>query len=103
MSILPIWSFTIAYCVIIIEIKTEKISHQDIGQLQMYVSYYDRHVKLEDETSVIGLILCANKNNEMVKRALPADNKTILACKYQLYLPSESQFLEEIKKETDLF
>lgn len=90
-------------CFVIIEIKTEKITHQDIGQLQMYVNYYDRHVKLEDETPIIGILLCANKNNEMVKLALPADNKTILASKYHLYLPSESQLLEEIKKETDLF
>lgn len=86
-------------CFVIIEIKTEKITHQDIGQLQMYVNYYNRHVKLDDETPTIGILLCANKNNEMVKLALPEDNKTILASKYQLYLPSETQLLEEIKKD----
>ena len=86
-------------CLVIIEIKTEKITHQDIGQLQMYVNYYNRHVKLDDETPTIGILLCANKNNEMVKLALPEDNKTILASKYQLYLPSETQLLEEIKKD----
>jgi RecB family endonuclease NucS len=90
-------------CFVIIEIKTEKITHQYIGQLQMYVNYYDRHVKLDDETPTIGILLCGNKNNEMVKLALPHDNKTILASQYQLYLPTESQLLEEIKKETDLF
>lgn len=88
-------------CFIVVEIKTQKITHQDIGQLQMYVNYYDRYEKLPDETPTIGILLCANKNNEMVKLALPEDNQTILASKYQLYLPSESQLLEELKKELE--
>lgn len=88
-------------CFVIIEIKTQKITHQDIGQLQMYVNYFDRYEKLPDETPTIGILLCASKNNEMVKLALPEDNRNILASKYQLYLPSESQLLAELKKELE--
>jgi hypothetical protein len=65
----------------------------------MYVNYYDRHEKLEDENPTIGILLCANKNNEMVQLTLPLDNKSILASQYQLYLPSESQLLNELKNE----
>lgn len=86
-------------CFVIIEIKTHKITHQDLGQLQMYVNYYDRSEKLSDENPTVGILLCASKNNEMVKMALPENNQTILASQYQLYLPSENQLLEELKKE----
>ena len=88
-------------CFCIIELKTQKITHQDIGQLQMYVNYFDRYEKLPDETPTIGILLCASKNNEMVKLALPEDNRNILASQYQLYLPSESQLLAELKKELE--
>jgi hypothetical protein len=67
----------------------------------MYVNYYDRQEKLPDENSTVGILLCASKNNEMVKLALPEHNKTILASQYKLYLPSEKQLLEELKKELD--
>lgn len=90
-------------CFVIIEIKTEKLSHQHIGQLQMYVNYYDRIEKLPHENSTIGILLCADKNDSVVKFTLPSDNKTILASQYQLYLPSENQLLEEVKKEIEEF
>ena len=64
-------------CFVVIEIKTQKITHQDLGQLQMYVNYYDRYEKLHDETPTIGILLCASKNNEMVKLALPENNRSI--------------------------
>ena len=86
-------------CFVIIEIKTHKITHQDLGQLQMYVNYYDRNEKLPDENPTVGILLCASKNNEMVRMALPESNQTILASQYKLYLPSENQLLEELKKE----
>jgi hypothetical protein len=54
-------------CFVVIDIKTEKITHKDLGQLQMYVNFYDRNEKLPDENQTIGILLCANKNNEMVK------------------------------------
>ncbi|GHT39574.1 DUF1016 domain-containing protein [Bacteroidia bacterium] len=85
-------------CFVIIDIKTHKVTHQDIGQLQMYVNYYDREEKLPEENPTIGILLCADKNNALVKYSLPADNKTILASKYQLYLPSENELLKELKR-----
>ncbi len=86
-------------CFVVIEIKTHKITHQDLGQLQMYVNYYDRYEKLPEENPTVGILLCASKNNEMVKLALPENNLTILASQYKMYLPSENQLLEELKKE----
>src|SRR5665648_249964 len=86
-------------CFVIIDIKTKKITHKDLGQLQMYVNYYNRHEKLPEENPSIGILLCASKNNEMVKLSLPQDNRSIMASQYQLYLPSESQLLTELKKE----
>ncbi len=85
-------------CFVIIELKTHKITHEDIGQLQMYVNYYDRKEKTQDENPTIGILLCTAKNDEMVKMTLPEDNKTIMASKYELYLPSEEAFQEELKK-----
>ena len=86
-------------CFVIIDVKTKKITHKDLGQLQMYVNYFDRHEKLPEENPTIGILLCASKNNEMVKLSLPQDNRSIMASQYQLYLPSESQLLTELKKE----
>lgn len=86
-------------CFVITEIKTHKITHADIGQLQMYVNYYDRNEKLPDENPTIGILLCADKNNAVVKYSLPEKNKTIMASKYQLYLPTEKQLLTELKRE----
>lgn len=90
-------------CFVIIEIKTQKLTHQDLGQLQMYVNYYDRTQKLPDENSTIGILLCANKNNALVKFTLPSDNKTILASQYQLYLPTEDQLIKELNSELENF
>jgi predicted nuclease of restriction endonuclease-like (RecB) superfamily len=81
-------------CHLIFEIKTHKLTHQDMGQLQMYVNYYDREIKLERESPTIGVLLCADKNSAVVKYSLPKENETILASQYQLYLPTE----EELKK-----
>ena len=85
-------------CFVIIEIKTSKITHQDIGQLQMYVNNYDRFEKKEHENPTIGILLCADKNDAVVKITLPENNQTIVATKYQLYLPSEKQLLDELHK-----
>lgn len=86
-------------CFVIIEIKTGKLTHQDIGQLQMYVNYYDRTEKKDYENPTIGILLCAEKNNAVVKISLPENNKTIIASEYKLYLPTEQQLIEEVKKE----
>jgi len=91
----------ILQCSIIFEIKTHKLTHEDLGQLQMYVNYYDRIEKLEHEKPTIGILLCADKNNAVVKFSLPEANKTILASQYELILPSEEQLLSEIRKEIE--
>jgi len=65
----------------------------------MYVNYYDRFEKQEFENPTIGILLCADKNDAMVKITLPKNNKTIVASKYQLYLPTEQQLIDEVMKE----
>lgn len=88
-------------CFVIVEIKTNKLTHQDIGQLQMYVNYFDRFEKQKFENPTIGILLCADKNDAVVKITLPESNKTIIASKYQLYLPTEQQLIDEVKKEIE--
>lgn len=93
----------ILQCFVIIEIKTAKLTHQDIGQLQMYVNYYDRIEKLSHENPTIGILLCADKNDAVVKFTLPEGQKQIFASQYELYLPTEKQLLEEVSKEMESF
>lgn len=88
-------------CFVIIEIKTAKLTHQDIGQLQMYVNYYDRFEKQSFENPSIGILLCTDKNDAVVKISLPENNSNIIASKYQLYLPTEEQLINEVKKEIE--
>ncbi len=85
-------------CHVVIELKTGKQTHQDLGQLQMYVNYYDRNEKLPDENATIGILLCTEKNNTVVRMTLPEDNQSILASEYKLYLPSSEQLIEEINE-----
>ena len=80
-------------CFVVIELKTGKLTHQDLGQLQMYVNYYDRVEKTSEENPTIGILLCTDKNDTAVRMALPEENKTILASEYKLYLPTQSQFI----------
>lgn len=88
-------------CFVIIELKTHKLTHQDLGQLQMYVNYYDRVEKLERENPTIGILLCARKNDSLVRFTLPEGNKTIFASQYEIYLPTEQQLIEEVNKEIE--
>lgn len=90
-------------CFVLFDIKIDKITHQDLGQLQMYVNYYDRDIKTAFENPTIGVLLCADKNDAVVKYSLPLDNQQIFASKYQLHLPSEAQLIEEVKKEITRF
>ena len=83
-------------CFVVIELKTGKLTHQDLGQLQMYVNYYDRVEKTAKENPTIGILLCTDKNDTAVRMALPEDNKTILASEYKLYLPTQSQLINEV-------
>ena len=88
-------------CFVLVEIKTDKLTHQNLGQLQMYVNYYDRLEKLLHENPTIGILLCADKNDAVVKISLPVDNQTIVASKYQIYLPTEQRLLAEVQQEID--
>ena len=83
---------------VLIDLKTHKATHQDIGQLQMYVNYYDRVEKLPDENPTIGILLCTEKNDTAVRMTLPRDNTTIIASKYELYLPTTEQLVDEVEE-----
>ena len=85
-------------CFVIIELKIGKLTHKDLGQLQMYVNYYNREVKHDDENPTIGILLCADKKEAIVKYTLPKDNKHIFASKYKLYLPNKKVLEEKVKK-----
>lgn len=76
-------------CFVLVDLKIGKLKHQDIGQMQMYVNYYDRFVKQDFERPTVGIIICKNKSDAVVEITLPVDNKTIFAKEYKLYLPSK--------------
>lgn len=78
-------------CFVLIDLKIGELKHQDIGQMQMYVNYYDRELKLEDENNTIGIILCQNKSESVVEYTLPSNNEQIFASKYKTVLPSEEE------------
>ena len=90
-------------CFVIIELKTGELTHQDLGQLQMYVNDYDRKVNLPEKNRTIGILLCSSKSDAVVKMTLPEDNQTILAAEYKLRLPTEEQLLAEVRKATEEF
>ncbi len=82
----------ILQCFVLIDLKIGKLTHQDIGQMQMYVNYYDRYEKKEYENATIGIILCKDKNHALVEITLPENYKQIFATKYQTVLPSKQAF-----------
>ena len=85
-------------CFVVIELKTGELTHQDLGQLQMYVNYYDRCEKLPEENPTIGILLCSRKNDTVVRMTLPENDNQIMASQYQLYLPTEDQLVKEINE-----
>ena len=94
-------------CYVIIDLKINKLSHQDLGQMQMYVNYFDRYVRMDDEKPTIGIILCKMKNDALVELTLPRDTN-VYPKKYQLYLPSKEdlkrklmEWMEEEEREDD--
>jgi predicted nuclease of restriction endonuclease-like (RecB) superfamily len=78
-------------CFVLIDLKIGEIKHQDLGQMQMYVNYYDREVRLDDENKTIGIVLCKDKSESVVEYTLPENNKHIFASKYQTLLPSKEE------------
>ena len=86
-------------CFVLIDLKIGELKHQDIGQMQMYVNYFDREVKLDDENKTIGIILCQDKSESIVRYTLPENNEQIFASKYLTVLPSEKDFIKIIEIE----
>lgn len=89
-------------CFVIIDLKIHKLTHQDIGQMQMYVNYYDRVIKKEDENPTIGILLGTNKNETVVEYTLPNDNKSIYASIYKLGFPTKEELINVVEKEKEI-
>lgn len=85
-------------CFVLIDLKVGKLNHQDLGQMDMYVRYFEKEKKLEGDSPTIGLILCAEKNNTMAKYSLLSENKHIFASKYMTYFPTEEELAREIER-----
>jgi predicted nuclease of restriction endonuclease-like (RecB) superfamily len=86
-------------CFVLIDLKLGKLTHQDLGQMQMYVNYFDRTQRGELENKTIGIVLCSEQNAAMVKITLPEDNEQIIAATYLKYLPSEAELQAELERE----
>lgn len=86
-------------CFVLFDLKIGELKHQDIGQMQMYVHYYDRKVKLPDKNPTIGIVLCKDKNNAIVEMTLPEDNAQIFASKYETVLPSKESLQKLLQEQ----
>ena len=88
-------------CFVLFDLKIGKLKHEDIGQMQMYVNYYDRKVKMEDENPTIGIIICKDKKDAVIEMTLPENNSQIFASKYQTVLPSKAE-LQKLLEDRNL-
>ena len=88
-------------CFVLIDLKTGDLTHQDIGQMQMYVNYYTREMMNEGDNPPIGIVLCSDKSDTLVKYTLPDDNNQIFASRYKLYIPTEEELRREINAERE--
>ena len=88
-------------CFVLVDLKLGKLTHQDLGQMQMYVNFFDRFQRADHEAQTIGIVLCSEKNDAMAKITLPEGNRQILAGRYQLYLPSEDELRAELARERE--
>ena len=94
---------TILKCFVLIDLKVGKLTHQDLGQLQLYVNYYDREHRTKGDNPALGLILCTDKNDAVVRYTLgPDQQKKIFASRYKLYLPTEAELQAELRRELRL-
>lgn len=84
-------------CFVLVDLKIGKLKHQDIGQMQMYVNYYDRFVKTDEEHPTIGIVLCKDKKDTMVEITLPKENRQIFASQYKMYLPTKEELQKQIE------
>lgn len=89
-------------CFLLIDLKIGKLTHQDIGQMDFYVRYYEKELKPEGDNPTIGLILCADKNETMIKYTVLEDKKQIFASKYKLYFPTEEELKEELEQQRNI-
>ena len=89
-------------CYVLIDLKTDKLTHQDLGQMQMYVNYFDRHVKQNHEKPTVGILLCKAKNDSVVELTLP-ENSNIYASEYSLYLPDKALLRRKLAEWTEEF
>lgn len=78
-------------CFVLVDLKIGKLKHQDIGQMQMYVNYYDRYIKTKSEKPTVGIIICKDKSDAVIEITLPENNRTIFAKEYKLYLPTKAE------------
>ena len=90
-------------CFVLIDLKLDKLTYQDIGQMDFYVRYFDNEIKTKEDNPTIGIILCSDKKDTMVKYSVLNDNKNLFASRYQLYLPSEQELILEIEKKKERF
>ena len=86
-------------CFVLIDIKTHKLTYQDIGQIDFYVKYFEENIKTEGDNPTIGIVLCSEKNETMVKYSLLNENDRLFASKYKLYIPTEEELKKEIERE----
>lgn len=86
-------------CFVLIDLKIGDLTHQDLGQMQMYVHYYERELMNEGDNPPMGIVLCADKSESIVKYTLPENETQIFASKYKLYLPSEEELSQELQRE----
>jgi predicted nuclease of restriction endonuclease-like (RecB) superfamily len=86
---------------VLVDLKLGKLTHQDLGQMQMYVNFFDHFQRAEHEARTIGIVLCSEKNDSMAKITLPAHNKQILTARYQMYLPTEGELRAELARERE--
>lgn len=89
-------------CFVLIDLKVGDLTHQDLGQMQMYVHYFEDEMMTEGDNPPIGIVLCADKSESVVKYTLPKGEKQIFASKYMVYLPTEEELLSEVKKEYNI-
>lgn len=88
-------------CFLLVDLKLGKLTHQDVGQMDMYVRMYDELCKCDDDNPTIGLILCSQKNNSVAKYSVLKNSKQIFASKYLTFLPSEEELQLELKRERE--
>lgn len=90
-------------CFVLIDLKTKKITHQDVGQMDMYVRMYDELKKAKDDNSTIGIVLCSETDEDIAKYSVLKGNEQLFASKYKLYLPTEEELRAEIENQKTIF